>query len=223
MEYRKITVSSIELEYRKWKVLDKIKLDAIETDQELSVKEKELKRRLVLVYDCLKNPAVLDIEQYNYMLSLIRDYSLHNKIEFSFHCDDCGQDFDVNLSSPEFITCKNENYHDVTVSGKILSFGNVTDVNYDRDVLFAETRSERYLIDMAYHLHSIDGTPVNFADAFEFISNLDVDDFQVLFDSYDEMKFKCILEKELKCPHCGVSNLYLFDSVKDFFPESWSI
>lgn len=222
-EYRTATVSGMDIQYRKWKVKDKLELDKVDSDVTLDPVQKRIKKREIFVYNCLKDRAVLDIEQYNYVLSLIREYSLHTPMEFTLECTSCKAQFLKSLSTPEIITFRDSNYRDITVKDLTFKMGNVTDSNYDFDILNALSTSERFLADFAYHVQSVNGNTATPTDTMEILYNLDVDDFQVLFDSYNDQKFVCCFGKAIKCPECENEDVYEFDNLTAFFPKSWNV
>lgn len=223
IEYRTVSISGIDLEYRKWKVKDKLELDKIDADLTADNIQKMIRKREVFVYNCLKERVPLDIEQYNYVLSLIREYSLHSPMEFTVECTHCKAKFLQSLSTPEIITFRDADYKDITVKDLTFKIGNVTDPGYDFDILNAMSTSERFLADFAYHVVSINDKEVSPTDVMEILGEFDVDDFQVLFDSYNNQKFVCGFSKAIVCPECGEGDIYEFDNLTAFFPKSWNV
>lgn len=223
VEYKKVTISGIDIEYRKWKVKDKLELDRIDSDTSLQQLDRQLKKREVFVYNCMKERKQLDIEQYNYLLSLIRDYSLHNKIEFSLECPKCKAQFIRQFSTPEIITFRESEYKDIKVKDKVFKMGNVTNEDYDRDILGSFSNAERFIVDFAYHVQSINDEVLEVKDIIEVLEDLDVDDYQTLFTEFDSQKFLCDFSKGIECPECSNVELFQFDNLTSFFPSSWGI
>lgn len=222
-EYREVTISGMTLEYRKWKVRDKMELDRIETDSNLSTTEKQIQKRKVFVYNCLKEPVILDLEQYNYVLSLIREYSLHTPIEFTLECSSCQEQFSTTLSTPEIITFREPEYKDISVGGLTFSFGNVRSPEYDRDILESFSASERFIVDLAHHVTELNGEEVQPREVIDALQDMDVDDYQELFRLYDSQRALCNFRRAVKCPHCENTDFYEFDNLTSFFPQSWSV
>lgn len=222
-EYIKTTISGIEIEYRKWKVKDKLELDKVDSDTSLTQLDRQLKKREIFVYNCMKERKQLDIEQYNYLLSLIRDYSLHNKIEFSLECSKCKAQFHRQFSTPEIITFRDSEYKEIKVSDKTFKLGNVTNENYDRDILNSFSNAERFIVDFAYHVQEVNGETLDFKDVIDILTDLDVDDYQTLFTEYDSQKSLCDFSKGITCPECGNIEIYQFDNLTSFFPSSWNV
>jgi len=222
-EYKTVELSGLEIQYRKWKVREKLDLDKVDLNSSLDTIQRQLEKRKIFVYNCLKEPVLLDIEQYNYVLSLIREYSLHTPLEFTLECHNCKTQFLQSLSTPEIISYRDANYKDISVGGKTFKLGNLTDPNYDFDILNSNSTAERYLVDFAYHVQEINGEPISPTDALEVISDFNVDDFQVLFDAWNAQKFVCDFARTIKCPECGVDDVYEFDNLTAFFPKSWNV
>ena len=222
-EYNTVNISGLEIQFRKWKVKDKTLLDQIDLDTSLSPLEKSLKKRQAFVYNCLKNPVLLDIEQYNYVLSLIREFSLHNDLEFSLECEKCKHQFLRTFKTPEIVQFKDSDYKEVDIRGMKIKFGNIQDSNYDRDILNSISSSERYLLDLVYHIEELNGKKVSVEEALDLFQELDVDVFQELFDAFCDQRASCSFSKTVTCPECGQELHFEFDNISSFFPKSWNI
>ena len=203
------------IKFRKWKVKDKKALDLCKTETE---------KRKVYVYGCLDNPnEPLDIEEYNYVLSHIRDYSMSTPLEFSVKCS-CGEEFDVSLSASEIVTAVDANYDPIVVDDMVIELGNVRNQEmYEKIVLNSATMSERYISDFAMHITRINYNDVEYSDVIDFIENLDVDKYEVIFRKWDSQRFKCSFNHEVTCPKCKRKNVYNFEDMPDFFPSTWKI
>ena len=223
MDYKEANISGLKIQYRKWKVRDKIELDKIELDSNLTTLEKQLRKRNVFVYNCLKDPVLLDIEQYNYVLSLIREYSLHSPIEFTLECNKCNEQFIANYNTLELISFKEFDFSDIAVSNLKFSLGNISNPDYDRDILNAFSLSERFILDFAYHVTKVNDKEVKLNDVIEMLQDLDVDEYQEIFKRYNSQRAICNFTKTVKCPKCGLSDLYEFNNLSTFFPQSWSV
>lgn len=223
IEYKTVTISGMDVQYRKWKVKDKLELDKVDGDLTLDNIQKSLKKRDIFVYNCLKDRVVLDVEQYNYVLSLIREFSLHEPMEFTLECTECKAKFLKSFATTEIITFKEADYKDIVVGDLTFKIGNVTDTNYDFDILNAMCTSERFLADFAYHVKSVNGDDVSPSGVMDILSELDVDKFQGLFDDYNDQKFVCSFARTIQCPDCGHEDIYEFDNLTAFFPKSWNV
>lgn len=222
-EFKKVNISGLDIQFRKWKVKDKTLLDQIESDTTLNPLEKSLRKRQVFVYNCLKDPVLLDIEQYNYVLSLIREYSLHNDLEFSLECHKCKHQFLRTFKTSEIVNFKDADYKEVTIRDMVIKFGNITDPNYDRDILNSISSSERFLLDLVYHIEEFNGKKVSVEELLDMFQELDVDVFQELFDAFCEQRPSCSFSKEVSCPECGQVLNFEFENISSFFPASWNV
>lgn len=222
-EYSSAVISGMNIEFRKWKVREKLDLDVVDADNSITPTEKQVRKREIFVYNCLKNRVVFDIEQYNYVLSLIREYSIHNPIEFPIECSSCHKQFVKSLRTPSIITYREANYAPIEVEGYTFDMGNVVDPMYDFDVLDCTTTAKRLIVDFAYHVKTVNGERMEISSIIDIIEDMDVDIYQKLFNEFNKQKFLCDFAQDIECPHCGSVDKYELDDLETFFPVSWRI
>lgn len=215
--FKEIELNGRTIKYRKWKVKDKKALDNAETN---------LERRKVFVYNCLENPDTpLDIEEYNFVLSLIRDFSLHNTLDYDLECPDCNHNFSVSKTSAQVVQPIFANYGTIEFKGNVLTVGNVRNRGlYEESINKTLTSMERYITDFALHIQSINGSDVSSVDeVVNFLYDLDVDDCEKAFEQWELMRFKCNVIQPVECPNCKKVNNFDFSDMPTFFPSSWEI
>jgi hypothetical protein len=54
----------------------------------------------------------------------------------------------------------------------------------------------------------------------EYFDEMDIDKFDVILEKYNEMRFTVDNTKEFKC-ECGHKQIFEFDEIPGFFPDSW--
>lgn len=212
---KEIKFNNRTIRFRKWKVKDKKLLDSCKS---------EIEKRKVYVYNCLENPnEALDLEEFNYVLANIRDYSLSKPLEYEVTCS-CGETLDVTMLASEIVTAKNADYTPIAFGDVIIELCNVRDQNlYEETVLGAVTMSERYISDFAMHIKSINSSDVDYKEAIEFIENLDVDVYENIFKKWEIQRFKCSFEHSVTCKKCHKETVYNFEDMKDFYPSTWNL
>lgn len=210
---KELEFNNRKIKFRKWKVKDKKELDKCQNDVE---------KRKIYLYNCLETNTVLDLEEYNYVLTQIRDYSLDTELDFEVTCE-CGNTQNVSFRASDIVTYKNANYKPVIIGDICIEFGNVDDSDYENIVINAQTMSERYISDLAFHIKKINGSDVQYEQCIEFIENLDVSLYEKLFEEWELQRFKCNFLHSIKCEKCGKETVYNFEDMKGFFPSSWSI
>ncbi len=215
--FKEVELNGRTIKYRKWKVKDKKALDKAETN---------LEKRKIFVYDCLENPNTpLDIEEYNYILSLIRDYSLHSTLDYDLECPECHHKFSVGKTSAQVVQPIYATYGTIEFKGNTITVGNVKDRDvYEETISKTITSMERYISDFALHIQTINGSDVTTIDeVIDFLDNLDVDDYENVFAQWESMRFKCNVIHSVECPNCKKVNDFDFSDMPTFFPSSWEI
>lgn len=215
--FKEIELNGRTIKYRKWKVKDKKALDNAESN---------IERRKIIVYGCLEDPnTALDLEEYNYVLALIRDYSLHNTLDYDLECPDCHHKFTVGKTSGQIVKPIFAKYGTIEFKSQTITVGNVKNRDiYEESINKTLTSMERYISDFALHIQTINGSDVSSIDeVIDFLDNLDVDDYENVFAQWDNMRFKCDLIHPVTCPNCNKVNLFDFSDMPTFFPISWEI
>lgn len=204
------------IKFRQWKVKDKKLLDTSKTKYD---------RRKVYVYNCLENPETpLDIEEFNYVLVNIRDFSLNKPIEYVLNCPYCGDKVVKSLNISEVVSCSDADYSPIVVGDLVIELQDVQSQKlYEENAILAKTLSERYLADFALHVKSINGNDLTYEQVISQLENLDVGTYEQIFTQWDSKRFKCNFTSDIQCDKCKEITTYSFEDVKDFYPNSWNI
>lgn len=221
--YKEISFNGRTLHIRKWKVFDKKSLDKATN---------LIQKRFALVYNCIKeNDVVLDMEEYTYVLSCIRDYSIHEPLALEFNCTKCNGEVQEFYDIEDCLSVSGSS--DFTITTECMKFvlGKVDNKEYEYMVSSSITSLEKYLYDFIYHVKSYtvnDKTyTVNDNESIEslkvILENLDVDVFDSIYREFETSKFKAYTLVYCDCPHCQKEHLFSFTDLSDFFPKSWKI
>lgn len=205
---------------RKWKVKDRKKFLQ-------SIKDQDVKASTTaLVNDCMEDPTIpLSPEEFRYLLLKIRALSLGEKVTYELNCEKCEKDFDMavnirDISNPVF----QEN--NIISSGNIkIKTGDIPSKQfYDKAMDELQDERDIFLIDFLFHIKEIDGSDAfTFEDLFNFINDLDIDIAADIFDQWSKNKFKIDDTHIVKCPHCNFEEVYVFEDIPGFFPDSWGV
>lgn len=213
--YKEIVINGKKINYRKWKVKDKKNFD-----NAVSVIDK----RKIMVYDCLENPIPLDIEEYNYLLCLIRDYSLNEDIHYSVECYNCDTLNEVNLQIQDIVSFKEMELTPIIIDKTVIDLQHIKDINsYEETMTNSLSNLEKYIADLSFHIKSINSSDVSQTEVLDYIYNLDIDIFNKLIKEWDKRKNKCIYKDKFICPNCGKEIEFNFENIPNFFPESWKL
>ena len=148
-----ITINGRKIEFRGWKFKDK---------QELDKASNVIEKRKAIVYNCISDKKIaLDIEEFNYLLYIIRNKSLSSKLSF------CGKELVCNF--------KDADYKPITVNDRINE--TITDI-------------ERFVLDFVFHIKTINSSNVSVDEALNFFEDMDVEIFEKIINQWDLMKSK---------------------------------
>lgn len=207
-----------EVKYRKWKVKDKKKFLAYKDDRIL-LKE-------ALVYDCLEDKKIaLSEEEFKYMLIHIREASLSNRVKYVFPCSVCNEEFEYITDLIEIMKPVYKDYGLIEYKGHSFIMDSIINRSfYEQFVLEAVSFEAAQLIDFMLHIKSYnDNDAFTFEELNDIINELDIEVFENIFKQWDDMRFKVDNTHIVKCPHCGFEELYEFDDLPEFFPDSWNL
>lgn len=208
-----IQINGKKIEFRKWKVKDKKELDHATT---------KIEKRKIIVYNCLKDYIPLDLDEYNYVLAQIRDFSLHTDIDYTLQCD-CGETFNVSLPIKDIVTFKNADYSPIIVDDVTIELKNIDDKDYEVKINETLTTIERYILDFIFHIKSINGNELEIDKLLDYFDNLNIDTFEKIIDCWDARRSKCLYNKQIECPKCHKFVEYNLADMEGFFPKSWNL
>lgn len=204
--------------FRKWKVKDKKKF--------MNSKDDSVLMKESLVYDCIKDKKIaFSEEEFTYMLIKIREASLKDKMSYIFDCEKCQNSFKLEVLASDVITPEFNEYKNITCSSTTFEIQEIKNRKfYDESMATVTDPQEKQLIDFILHVKSInDDESLSFQEIMQFINELDVDVFEDIFKQWERMRFKLNMTHSVECPECHDENLFMFDSLPDFFPTSWEV
>ncbi len=204
--------------FRKWKVKDRKAFKKILKDE--NAQEKDIAN--VLVRPCLETNIVLSPDEMQYVLIELRKKSIGENINWSYICD-------CEASNKELVALDDINiphladWKNVSVNTVEFKFGDILNKEmYEAAIDLVEDIDELNYIDLAFHIHEIgDNIDFNVNDIIEYIDEMEVNDIDELFKAYNEMKFYTTKIKEFTCQECKKSNKFEFDTIPEFFPDTW--
>jgi hypothetical protein len=211
----KIQVGNKNLTIRKWKGKDKKAF--INALKKNDVQQNEIMD--VLVYSCIEEDVVLSVDEFRYVLSRIRAYSLGEDISIDFLCSECGTLYTKIFKLKDIIRYTYNGLNEIKVQGHVIELGEIK----NKDA-YVELVLKDPLYDLLLRVESIDGD-----DAFTLESlistfdELDVDVLDEIIDIWESSKFKLDDLNIVTCSNeqCGKETTYVFDELPSFFPESW--
>lgn len=215
-----INLNNRTINFRKWKVKDRNNFVKATND---------IERRYALVYNCLEDPNTpLDMEEYNYMLLMIRSLSLTPILTYTLKCvnPNCGKIYTTNVDISENLkNIKPCPYNDIVIDNIKIKIQRIKNQKaYEEHINSTTSPFTRYLMDFCLHIKSINDSEIlTLDDVFNFMNELDVDAFEGIMTQWEDQRFKVDMKGYIECPHCHENVLYSFDDLPDFFPKSWKI
>lgn len=174
-----------------------------------------------LVYDCIEPKVALSQEEFKYVLSRIRAYTLGEEIDFKFYCDKCKEPHEQKIELKNIFSYNYNKIEEINFSGINIKLGPIKNKEYYNKMI-QENYSEADLIDFILRIESINDEEVlSFESTMDFLENLDLDIFDNIIRVWEESKFKVNQIHEVTCPNCGDVQKYDFDDIPEFIPTSW--
>ncbi len=203
------------LHFRKWKVKDKFELDKAKTLSDI---------RKALVYNCLNEHCILDLDEYNYVLFKIRNASVHEPFTYEYECPHCGNVKQIETYLDDVIGFSGGNVKELETLNIKLKYIDNEDL-YETLVVENPDMYQQFINDFALHIKSYNDTEIkNQKDVevfVEYLSNLDVDVAEKLFKEWNDKRFKFVIEADVICENCGETEICDFANLPEFFPASW--
>ena len=163
----KIDLGNKSVTIRKWKGKDK-KLFLKLLDDKTATQHQIMD---ALVYNCVEEDIVLSIEEFRYVLSRIRAYSLGDILDMEYLCDQCGEISAHSFKISEVIKPNMSTLDKINVDNIEIQFDEIK----NRDIYLKYIEDDD-LFDMLLRIKSINGddsyTLENLVDYFD---DLDID------------------------------------------------
>ena len=208
--------SNKELTIRKWKAKEKKEfLNTVRTNQSLDSLQD------VLVYNCIEENVALNAEEFKYIMTQIRSYSLGNEIELEFYCDDCKSKFLKTIELDKIIIPIFSNKNEIKTKNHNIKIGSIKNPNFYKQII---NENPEYADEYDFYLRISDidsNDTLTLGEIVEFFDNMDIDEFDEIFKQWEDIKFKVNDIADIECPTCEKSTKYDFDEIPGFFPGSW--
>ena len=209
----KIKVGDKDITIRKWKGKDKknfIKaLNTTEINESLIME--------TLVYSCIEEDVILSTQEFRYVLSKIRAYSLGENIDIDFYCEACGEVHNESFNINEIIKYTFEPLNEIKVKDVHIKLGDIK--NKEK---YIELINEDALYDLLLRVESFNGNDAfTLDDLIDMFDDLDIDVLTEILEIYESKKFTIDDKNEVQCPACKDTQVYHFDELPGFFPSSW--
>jgi hypothetical protein len=209
-----------QVNFRKWKVKDKNKFKA-------AMKENSNPRIVeqALVFDCLEDPSItLTPEEYKYLMVQIRKESVGDALHYEFICQDCGTEYEFDISIADTFIPTAKPYGKLKVKDTEFVMGEIQNLNiYKEEVSKFTDNYERSLFDFLMHVNKLNGSDTfTFDELFNFVNDMDLDIAEEIFKQWDEMKFNLKESKHVQCPNCKSTINVDFDILPGFLPANWN-
>lgn len=212
-----------EINFRAWKVQDKINLENAKTIYE---------KRKALVYNCLEDPnTALDMNEYQYVLLQIRNKTLkHYEVQYNFICSKCYKEYAYIANLDELIKPVFEPYTTIKTKNYTIELQDICNQNFYEILMqnieesnIEDKINQKILMDFILHIKTFNND-INFTaeSILNTINEMDVEEFESIIIQFNKMKFKLNNINTIKCPYCEHEELMKFDSIPNFFPLSWS-
>lgn len=209
-------IGRAKLKFRPWIVKDQF---AIKDGGTLYDKRK------AMVYNCLEDhDFALDINEYQYVLFCIRNKSVDYITPYTVTCDHCHKDFVVDVDFNQVLSPRFAKYDDIVTANHMFELQEIKNQQFYEESMQNELNPEkRRLLDFVLHVKAVNGDFTKSAsDVLELINNMEIKEFEDLFNKWESQHFTFRLDANAKCPFCEKESGYRFISVANFFPESWS-
>ena len=200
---------------RKWKAKDRKAFKKLaQTEDDLSNIIKQ-----TLVYSCIEDKSVaLTENEIQYLFVQLRKISIGDDFTFDYTCD-C--EFNNSLKVKIDDVCKPvfKEYSPISVGNIIIELQDI------KNKTFYEENKDEYddIKEMAFRVKSINGDNTkSFDEVVSYLEELEVNDFDSLYEQFQEINFNVNNIHSVKCSKCNLSTEFEFDEINNFFPDSWT-
>lgn len=209
----KIKVGNKDITIRKWKGKDKKKFISLLKDESLN----EVSIMEAMVYSCIEENVILSVDEFKYVLSRIRAYSLGEEISIEFYCDKCGDVFNKEFKLSDVFTYTYKELKEIDIPGAQIKLGPIK----NKEIYIKKIAEDSYY-DLLLRVERINGNDAFTLEELEnIIDEMDLDVLEQIMEIYYDSKFTIHDINEVQCPSCGDKSLYEFDELPGFFPETW--
>lgn len=212
----KIKLNGKELTIRKWKAKEKKEfLKTVRTSEKLDTLQD------VLVYNCIEEKVALSADEFKYVMTQIRSYSLGDEIELEFFCDECKAKFLHKIKLSEIIKPIISGKNEIKTKNYRIILGDIRNVNFYRETIENNPVEEKDY-DFYLRIQSVNGDEsMSLEETIEMFNEMDIDEFDDIFKQWEDIRFKIDDTCYIECKNCSDRVKYSFDEIPGFFPPAW--
>ena len=212
----KVKLNNQEITIRKWKAKEKKEfLNTVRNSESLDTLQD------VLVYNCIEEKVALNADEFKYVMTQIRSYSLGDEIELEFFCDSCKSKFLNTIKLQEIIKPIISNLKEIETKNYRIKLGNIRNVDFYKETIKNNPNEEKDY-DFYLRIESINGDEsMTLEEIVELFNEMNIDEFDSVFERWEDIRFKIDDTSEISCKNCEDTVKYSFDEVPGFFPPAW--
>lgn len=212
----KIKLNNREITIRKWKAKEKKEfLNTVRNSESLDTLQD------VLVYNCIEEKVALNADEFKYVLTQIRSYSLGDEIELEFFCDNCKTKFLNTIKLCSVVKPLISDKKEIKSKNYKIKLSEIRNVDFYKEIIKANPTEERDY-DFYLRIQSINGDDsMTLDEIVQLFDEMDIDEFDSIFNQWEDIRFKIDDSADISCKNCGTVVKYSFDEIPGFFPPSW--
>lgn len=201
---------------RKWKAKEKKEfLNTIKRGDSLDTLQN------VLVYNCIEGDAAFNPDEFKFVLTKIREYSLGSELNLEFFCEKCKSKFLKVLNISDIIKPIYKNINTIKTNNYNIQLTSIRNCSIYKETI-EKFPENSYEYDFYLRIESInDNDAMTLDEIVELFDNMDIDEFDNIFNQWEDIRFKINDEVDVSCSSCGNTVRYSFDSIPGFFPVNW--
>jgi len=211
--YFEIDLGHRVIKARKWKGKERKDFKKMVLDNDV---EKATEK--ILIRRCLENPdTALSSAELKYVLIQIRKQSLGDKFDFEYICE-CSYKNKLKIKLDDVSKLKYKPWKKIEVNSNTYEFQNIQNAKY-------YNKNQDSLDDVkeiSFYTKAInDNESMSFIEVQDFYDNLDIDEFDKVFDEFSKMYCNIDDVHEVQCKECKRKKKFEFDEIPGFIPDSW--
>lgn len=212
----KIKLNNREITIRKWKAKEKKEfLNTVRNSESLDTLQD------VLVYNCIEEKVALNADEFKYVLTQIRSYSLGDEIELEFFCDNCKTKFLNTIKLGSVVKPLISDKKEIKSKNYKIKLSEIRNVDFYKEIIKANPTEERDY-DFYLRIQSINGDDsMTLDEIVQLFDEMDIDEFDSIFNQWEDIRFKIDDSADISCKNCETVVKYSFDEIPGFFPPSW--
>lgn len=174
----------------------------------------------VLVYNHLEEKYALSPDEFKYVLTQLRSFSIGEEIELEFYCEECKSKYVKTINLNEIIKPVYEDKKIINTDNYIIKIGEIKNSDFYRKVI-NESENPKEL-DFFLRIEEInEDDSFTLDEIIKTFDEMDIDDYESIFNQWESIKFKVDDTSIIECSNCNHSVKYSFDEIPGFFPKSW--